>query len=97
MLPFGSLTLGIDDEPPTARVDAVRQRPCRVAGRTTMVEIFGSTFAQIDEIQRGYLVRRIDAWRVVVDIAQVEDGVRLWLDDGSTLTLGATGLVEAAR
>jgi hypothetical protein len=44
------------------------------------------------------LVRRLAGFHVVVDIKAVEDtGTRLWLSDGSTITLGAEGLVEVAR
>ena len=44
------------------------------------------------------LVRRLAGFYVVVDIKAVEDtGTRLWLSDGSTITLGAEGLVEVAR
>jgi hypothetical protein len=44
------------------------------------------------------LVRRLAGFHVVVDIKAVEDaGTRLWLSDGSTITLGPEGLVEVAR
>jgi hypothetical protein len=62
-----------------------------------MVEVYGSTLAQITEIQRGHVVRWLACWHVVVDIATIEDGVRLWLDDGCTITLGTEGLVEVDR
>ena len=39
------------------------------------------------------LVRRLAGFHVVVDVCVIEDGaVRLWLDDGSTMTLGASVL-----
>ena len=63
-----------------------------------MISIYGSTFARVSEITRGMLVRRLAGFHVVVDIKAVEDtGTRLWLSDGSTITLGAEGLVEVAR
>ena len=77
-----------------------RRAAAVLSGReeATVVEIYGTTFAGISEIERGNLVRRHASWGVVVDIAQVEDdAIRLWLDDGSTITLGKTGLVEVAR
>lgn len=62
-----------------------------------MIEVYGTTFACIREIKRGMLVRRA-GFHVVVDVRTIEeDAVRLWLDDGSTITLGAKGLVEIAR
>ena len=63
-----------------------------------MVEIYGTTLAGITEIKRGMLVRRLAGFHVVVDVRTIEeDSVRLWLDDGSTITLGVQGLVEIAR
>ncbi len=63
-----------------------------------MIEVYGTTLACIREIKRGMLVRRFAGFHVVVDVRTIEeDGVRLWLDDGSTITLGAKGLVEIAR
>jgi hypothetical protein len=63
-----------------------------------MIEIYGTTFARIDEIKRGTLVRRLAGFHVVVDVRSIEDnGVRLWLNDGETITLGLEGLVEVAR
>lgn len=63
-----------------------------------MLSVYGTTFAHVSEIARGMLVRRLAAFHVVVDIKAVEDtGTRLWLSDGSTITLGAEGLVEVAR
>jgi hypothetical protein len=63
-----------------------------------MVGIYGTTLALITEIKRGMLVRRLASFHVVVDVRTIEgDAVRLWLDDGSTITLGAQGLVEIAR
>ncbi len=63
-----------------------------------MISVYGTTFAQVSEIARGMLVRRLAGFHVVVDIATIEDdGIRVWLSDGSTITLGAEGLVEVAR
>ena len=63
-----------------------------------MIEVYGTTFACVGEIKRGMLVRRLAGFHVVVDVRQIEDnGVRLWLDDGGTITLGSEGLVEVAR
>ena len=63
-----------------------------------MISVYGTTFAQVSEITRGMLVRRLAGFHVVVDIKAVEDtGTRLWLSDGSTITLGPEGLVEVAR
>jgi hypothetical protein len=63
-----------------------------------MISVYGTTFAQVSEIARGMLVRRLAGFYVVVDIKAVEDtGTRLWLSDGSTITLGPEGLVEVAR
>lgn len=63
-----------------------------------MIEVYGTTFARVEEIKRGMLVRRLAAFHVVVDVRVIEDNaVRLWLDDGDTITLGSDGLVEVAR
>jgi hypothetical protein len=63
-----------------------------------MIEVYGTTFARVAEIKRGMLVRRLASFQVVVDVRLIEDdSVRIWLDDGRTLTLGAEGLVEVAR
>jgi hypothetical protein len=63
-----------------------------------MIEVYGTTFAHIAEIKRGMLVRRLAAFHVVVDVRVIEDdAARLWLDDGSTITLGSSGLVEVTR
>ena len=63
-----------------------------------VIEVFGTTLACIREIKRGMLVRRLAGFHVVVDVRTIEeDAVRLWLDDGSTITLGEKGLVEIAR
>ena len=63
-----------------------------------MIEVYGTTFAHIEEIKRGMLVRRLAGFHVVVDVRSIEDsGIRLWLDDGATITLGAQGLIEVAR
>jgi hypothetical protein len=63
-----------------------------------MMEVYGTTFARVTEVKRGMLVRRLAGFHVVVDVRLIEDdATRLWLDDGSTITLGARGLVEVAR
>ncbi|MGA9418361.1 MAG: hypothetical protein WA431_08850 [Candidatus Cybelea sp.] len=63
-----------------------------------MISVYGTTFAHVSEISRGMLVRRLAGFHVVVDVKSIEDGgVRLWLSDGSTITLGPEGLVEVAR
>lgn len=63
-----------------------------------MIEVYGTTLACVREIKRGMLVRRLVGFHVVVDVRTIEeDAVRLWLDDGNTVTLGAQGLVEIAR
>lgn len=63
-----------------------------------MIEVYGTTLAGITEIKRGMLVRRLASFHIVVDVRTIEeDAVRLWLDDGGTITLGAQGLVEIAR
>jgi hypothetical protein len=75
---------------------AVRRRHCRAAGEKKVIEVYGTTLACITEIKRGMLVRRLAGFHVVVDVRTIEgDAVRLWLDDGSTITLGAN--VEIAR
>ena len=44
------------------------------------------------------LVRRLAGFHVIVDVGSTEDdAVRLWLEDGSTITLGSSGLVEVAQ
>jgi hypothetical protein len=68
------------------------------AGRIAMIEVYGTTFARVTELKRGMLVRRLAGFYVVVDVGVIEDdAVRLWLNDGSTVTLGAIGLIEVAR
>jgi hypothetical protein len=63
-----------------------------------MISVYGTTFGQVSEITRGMLVRRLAGFQVVVDIEPIEDnGIRLWLSDGNTITLGQQWLVEAAR
>ena len=63
-----------------------------------MVEIFGTTFALITEIKPAMLVRWLAGFHVVTDVQRVDEGaIRLWLDNGETITLGPTGLVEVAR
>lgn len=63
-----------------------------------MIEVCGTTLAHIGEIKRGMLVRRLAGFHVVVDVRTVEeDAIRLWLDDGSTVSLGPEGLIEIAR
>ncbi len=44
------------------------------------------------------LVRRVAGLHVVLDMRTTEeDAIRLWPNDGTTITLGAQGLVEIAR
>jgi hypothetical protein len=43
------------------------------------------------------LVRRLAGFHVVVDIAVIEGATRIWLNDGSTITLGHDALVEVTR
>ncbi len=63
-----------------------------------MISVYGTTFAHVSEISRGMLVRRLAGFHVVVNVKSIEDcGVRLWLSDGNTITLGREGLVEVAR
>jgi hypothetical protein len=63
-----------------------------------MIEVYGTTLARITEIRRGMLVRRLAGFHVVVDRKGIEDdAIRLWLDGGSTITLGPTGFIEVAR
>jgi hypothetical protein len=63
-----------------------------------MIEVYGTTLALITEIKPAMLVRWLAAFHVVVDVHGVDDGaIRLWLDNGDTITLGPSGLVELAR
>jgi hypothetical protein len=63
-----------------------------------MISVYGTTLAQVSEISRGMVVRRLAGFHVVVDIKAIEDGgTRFWLSDGSTMTLGPEGLIEIAR
>ena len=63
-----------------------------------MIEVYGTTYACVGEVKRGMLVRRLAGFHVVVDVQLIEDdGVRICLDDGATITLGSKGLVEVAR
>jgi hypothetical protein len=63
-----------------------------------MIEICGTTFARAAEIERDILVRRFGGFHVIVDVRSTEDNaVRLWLEDGSTITVGSSGLVEVAQ
>lgn len=42
--------------------------------------------------------RGLAGFLVVVDIAAIGDeGIRIWLNDGSTISLGPEGLVEVTR
>lgn len=67
-------------------------------GRNARIEVYGTTFARVEEIKRCMLVRRLAGFHVIVDMRSIEDnGVRLWLGDGGTITLGSGGLVEVAR
>ena len=81
-----------------ARLRRRAAAPFSGRGRETVIEVYGTTLACITEIKRGMLVRRLAGFHVVVDVRTIEENVvRLWLDDGSTITLGAEGLVEIAR
>jgi hypothetical protein len=52
-----------------------------------MVEVYGTTFARVEEIKRGMLVRRLAGFHVVVDVRAIEDdAVRLWLDERKSLS-----------
>lgn len=63
-----------------------------------MLSVYGTTPAHVSEIARGMLVRRLAGFYAVVDVIAVEEtGTRLWLNGGSTITLGAEVLVEVAR
>ena len=62
-----------------------------------MIEVYGTTLALITEIKPAMLVRWLAGFHVVVDVQQVDEATRLWLDNGETITLGPTGLVEVAR
>ena len=63
-----------------------------------MIEIFGTTFALTTEIKPAMLVRWLAGFHVVSDVQRVDEGaIRLWLDNGETITLGPTRLVEVAR
>lgn len=63
-----------------------------------MIEIYGTTFACATEIKRGMLVRWLAGFHVAVDVQSIEDeAIRIWLDDGNTITLRQGGLVEVAR
>ncbi|MHB8432250.1 MAG: hypothetical protein ACYDCA_01355 [Candidatus Tyrphobacter sp.] len=62
-----------------------------------MIEVYGTTLALITEIKPAMLIRWLAAFHVVVDVQQVDEAIRLWLDNGETITLGPTGLVEVAR
>jgi hypothetical protein len=63
-----------------------------------MIEVYGATLACAAEIMRGMLVRWLAGFHAIVDVGCIEDAaVRLWLNDGSTITLGLSGLVEVAR
>jgi hypothetical protein len=72
--------------------------PLSAPREEAVIEVYGTTFARVEEIKRGMLVRRLADFHVVVDVRSIEDsGVRLWLDDGATIILGSKGLVEVAR
>ncbi len=63
-----------------------------------MIEVYGTTFARVTEVRRDMLVRRLAGFHVVLDLRVIEhDAVRLWLDDDSTVSLGAIGFIEVAR
>jgi hypothetical protein len=72
--------------------------PTAAPRRQIMIEVYSTTLALITEIKPAMLVRWLAAFHVVVDVHGVDDGaIRLWLDNGDTITLGPTGLVEAAQ
>jgi hypothetical protein len=63
-----------------------------------MIELYGTTLARVDEVKRGTLVRRLAGFHGVIDVRSIEDdGVRIWLDDGGTITLGSKRFVKVAR
>ena len=54
-----------------------------------MIEVYGTTLALVTEIKPAMLVRWLAGFHVVVDVQRVDDGaIRVWLDDGDTITLG---------
>jgi hypothetical protein len=56
-----------------------------------MIEVYGFPL-RVEEIRRGTLVGRLAGFHAVVDVRLIEDnGVRLWLDDGGTITLWIEG------
>ena len=60
-----------------------------------MIEVYGTTFALVEEAKRGTLVRQLEAVHVVVDVRLIEDNcVRLWLDDDGWITLGRRDLLK---
>jgi hypothetical protein len=60
-----------------------------------MIEVYGTTIARVEEVKRGMLVPRFAGFRVVVDVCSIEEsGIRLWLDDGATITLGSRDLLK---
>jgi hypothetical protein len=63
-----------------------------------MIEVYGTTLALITEIKPAMLVRWLAAFHVLVDVHGVDEGANpLCLDNGHTITLGPTGLVEVVR
>jgi hypothetical protein len=64
-----------------------------------MIEIYGTTsVARATEIERGMLGRWLAGFHVIVDVGSTkDDAVRLWLEDGSTTTLGSSSLGEVAQ
>ncbi len=73
-----------------ARLRRRAAAPISGRGRETDDRNLRYDLARIREIKRGLLVRRLAGFHVVVDVRLIEDdAIRLWLDDGSTITLGA--------
>jgi hypothetical protein len=74
------------------------RQPDAAPQEANVIEVYGTTLALITEIKPAMLVRWLAGFHVVVDVQRVDDGaIRVWLDDGDTITLGPTGLVEVAR
>jgi hypothetical protein len=63
-----------------------------------MISVCGTTFAHVSEIARGMWSGDLPVFMWSSTTQAIEDsGTRLWLSDGSTITLGPEGLVEVAR
>jgi hypothetical protein len=93
-----SLRFGLARGSLRARFGRRAAAPLSAPREKTVIEVYGTTFARVEEIKRGMLVRRLAGFQVVVDVHSIEgNSVRLRLDDGGTITLGPNGLVEVAR